>query len=117
MGVRLIGDDASPEIIRPMVYVPEADLIAYSDARAFPIIPCNLCGSQDGLKRQDIKQLLHTLEASNPRIRGNLLASLGNIDTTHMLVGASTKISKQMPVIEQIETSGLVQLSSGSPEN
>ena len=92
MGVRLSGDRNSPEIIRPMVYVAEKDLIQYAETKAFPIIPCNLCGSQDGLKRQEVKALLRNLEAANPRIRGNLLSSLSNIDATHMLVGASTTI-------------------------
>ena len=117
MGVRLIGDDSSPEIIRPMVYISEADLIAYAHALAFPIIPCNLCGSQDGLKRQEIKQLLHNLEQTNPRIRGNLISALGNIDLTHMLVGTSTRIpdsQEEMPL--QIE-SGLVQLTSSPAKN
>ena len=90
MGVKLSGDIDSAEIIRPMVLIGESELIEYAQVEAFPIIPCNLCGSQEGLKRQEIKQLLLTLEASNPRIRGNLLSALGNIDHTHLLVGAST---------------------------
>lgn len=110
MGVKLTGNTQSASIIRPMVYVAESDLILYSTQEAFPIIPCNLCGAQDGLKRQEIKKLLVSLEAQNPRVRGNLLSALGHIDHTHLLVGASTALpdttaSPDSPV------AGLVQLT------
>ena len=111
MGVRLMGDDHSPEIIRPMVYVAESDLIEYAAALEFPIIPCNLCGSQDGLKRQQIKRLLTELESQNPRIRGNLLAALGNIDESHLLLGASTTLPSANQQESAMNASGsLVQL-------
>jgi tRNA(Ile)-lysidine synthase TilS/MesJ len=51
----------------------------------FPIVPCNLCGSQDGLHRQKIKLLLSELEAHNPKVKGNMLAALGNIQVSHLL--------------------------------
>lgn len=112
MGVRLAGDAASAEIIRPMVYIAEQDLTAYAAEKAFPIIPCNLCGAQDGLKRKEVKQLLAQLEASNPRIRGNLLSSLANIDHTHMLVGASTVLEDASR--DQAAQASLIQISSVS---
>ena len=111
MGVRLMGDEQSPEIIRPMVYVAESDLIEYAAALDFPIIPCNLCGSQDGLKRQQIKRLLTELESQNPRIRGNLLAALGNIDESHLLLGTSTTLPSVAQQESAMDTSGVfVQL-------
>lgn len=112
MGVRLTGDPSSAEIIRPMVYIAERDLTAYAMEKAFPIIPCNLCGAQDGLKRQEVKQLLAQLEVSNPRIRGNLLSSLANIDQTHMLVGASTVLKNTRA--DQLTRESLIQISSVS---
>ena len=110
MGVKLSGDVDSAEIIRPMVFIGESELIEYAQVEAFPIIPCNLCGSQEGLKRQEIKQLLLALEARNPRIRGNLLSALGNIDHTHLLVGASTVLEGDQRADEPLP-SPLIQLS------
>ena len=115
MGVRLMGDKNSPEIIRPLVYVAESDLIEYAAALEFPIIPCNLCGSQDGLKRQQIKLLLTELESRNPRIRGNLLAALGNIDESHLLLGTSTTLPSVTHQEFAMDTSGIfVQLGERS---
>ncbi|MEE2789656.1 MAG: tRNA 2-thiocytidine(32) synthetase TtcA [Myxococcota bacterium] len=87
MAPKLRETNGNAAIIRPLVYASESALIEYAEAQKFPIIPCNLCGSQDNLKRQEIKALLLQLERQNPRIRGNLLAALGNIDPTHLLDG------------------------------
>ena len=111
MGVKLTGDSRSAEFIRPMVYIAESDLIEYAVQMSFPIIPCNLCGSQDGLKRQEIKELLVSLEANNPRVRGNLLSALGHIDHTHLLVGAPTDLPDKPMDEGKVEQSGLIQLS------
>ena len=111
MGVKLTGTTQSAEIIRPMVYIAESDLISYSIESEFPIIPCNLCGSQDGLKRQEIKKLLLSLESQNPRVRGNLLSALGHIDHTHLLVGARTALPDDEQVNSEPKLSTLVQLS------
>ena len=93
MAPKLPDSKGGPSVIRPLVYVPEEALIHYADEMAFPIIPCNLCGSQENLKRQEVKALLSELEKNNPRIRGNLLASLGNIDESHLLVGGISESS------------------------
>lgn len=111
MGVKLTGDNQSAEIIRPMVFIAESDLVDYATQNDFPIIPCNLCGSQDGLKRQQIKELLVSLEQQNPSVRGNLLSALGHIDLTHLLVGASTALPDIKMTTGKTEPSELIQLA------
>lgn len=85
MPPRLRSDDGRNTIIRPLAYCAEDDIATYAGAKAFPIIPCNLCGSQDGLHRQQIKRMLADLEQHNPRVKGNMLAALGNVQPTHLL--------------------------------
>jgi tRNA 2-thiocytidine biosynthesis protein TtcA len=85
MPARLKTDDGRFDVIRPMALVPEARIIEFAELMDFPILPCNLCGSQDGLHRQKIKQLLADLSAENPAVKGNVLASLGQVIPSHLL--------------------------------
>ncbi len=92
MPAKLRSDDGRNTVIRPLIYCAEEDLALLAKLKNFPIIPCNLCGSQENLKRQEIKELLATLELSNPKLRGNLLAALKNVRLTHLLMRAGEEV-------------------------
>jgi tRNA 2-thiocytidine biosynthesis protein TtcA len=85
MPPRLVSDDGRNVVIRPLVYCAEAELAEYAEERAFPIIPCDLCGSQPNLQRKQVKRLIADLATQNPNVPGNLLAALGNVRPTHLL--------------------------------
>ena len=87
MPPKLRSDDGRNVVIRPLAYVPERQLVSYAEQLDFPIIPCNLCGSQDGLKRQRVKRLLRELEEERPDLGDNMLAAMKNIRPTQLLDG------------------------------
>ena len=66
MPPKLLSDDGDNVVIRPLAYCKEADLVAYAELKAFPIIPCNLCGSQENLQRQVIKEMLQSWDKQFP---------------------------------------------------
>ena len=78
-------DDGRFQVIRPLIECGEADIIEYAAAQKFPILPCNLCGSQSGLQRVRMGELLTTLERDIPNVREVMLASLKNVRPTHLL--------------------------------
>ena len=84
MPPRLRSDDGQHEIIRPLCYVHEADLIELARHKSFPVVPCKLCGSQEK-ERKFVKDLLAELENRSPHIKGNLLAALGQVHPSHLL--------------------------------
>jgi tRNA 2-thiocytidine biosynthesis protein TtcA len=85
MPPRLESDDGRNTVIRPLAYCDEEMIAEYAAAMRFPIIPCNLCGSQDGLHRQKVKALIGQLHAENPVVKGNMLAALANVRPSHLL--------------------------------
>jgi tRNA 2-thiocytidine biosynthesis protein TtcA len=85
MPPKLLSDDGRNILMRPLCYVAEADLIELADAWAFPVIPCNLCGSQDGLKRQKMKRLVKDLEKDIPNIAASIQTALSNIKPSQMM--------------------------------
>ncbi len=79
MPPKLLSDDGKHVVIRPLAYVREADIEAYADAKQFPIIPCNLCGSQENLQRKQVKRMLEAWEKETPGRVENMARALGDI--------------------------------------
>lgn len=85
MPAHLVSDDGASVVIRPMIYCPEDLLVRYAEAQGFPILPCNLCGSQPDAQRKQMKAMLTRMEAENPNLRQIMLSALGNVNPSHLL--------------------------------
>ncbi len=85
MPAKYTTDDGRFEVIRPLIQCPESQLRTLSCELAFPILPCNLCGSQDGLKRDQMSALLTQLEKDKPDLKSVMMHALSNISPTHLL--------------------------------
>lgn len=81
----LHSDDGRNTVIRPLIYCAEEEIAAFAQEMGFPIVPCDLCGSQENLHRQQVKRLIAQLHAENPNVKGNMLAAIGNVRPTHLL--------------------------------
>ena len=78
-------DDGRFDVIRPLIECAEADIAAFAAEQGFSIIPCNLCGSQEGLKRDAMTELLAQLESQHPHVRAVMANALRNVRPTHLL--------------------------------
>ncbi len=85
MPPKLVSDDGRNVVIRPLAYCEERDLEAYAELRQFPIIPCTLCGSQENLKRKEVKAMLREWEKRHPGRVETILTSLQNVRGSHLL--------------------------------
>ena len=84
MPPKLVSDDGRHIIIRPLAYCAEREIERYARGRNFPIIPCNLCGSQENLKRQEIKAMLAQWERADPGRTARLFRSLQHVSASHL---------------------------------
>ncbi len=85
MPPKLVSDDGRHTVIRPLAYVPEADLIDYASWKQFPIIPCDLCGSQENLKRKEVTRMLQEWDKKYPGRVWNIFKALGNVAPSHLM--------------------------------
>ncbi|HEY0956275.1 MAG TPA: tRNA 2-thiocytidine(32) synthetase TtcA [Roseateles sp.] len=85
MPPKLVSDDGKNVVIRPLAYVKEPDLVRWAEHREFPIIPCNLCGSQENLQRVQVKAMINEWEKRYPGRIDNIFTAMTNIVPSHMM--------------------------------
>jgi tRNA 2-thiocytidine biosynthesis protein TtcA len=88
MPPKLLSDDRRHIVIRPLAYCKESDLAAYAEAKQFPIIPCNLCGSQENLQRQAMKEMLKEWRKRYPGRADSIFTALKNVAPSQLADGA-----------------------------
>jgi tRNA 2-thiocytidine biosynthesis protein TtcA len=82
---KLVNDEGDVTVLRPLIYCAEDDLARFAEAMAFPIIPCDLCGSQEGLERNAMKAMLADIERRMPGRKDVMIRALGNVRPSHLL--------------------------------
>jgi tRNA 2-thiocytidine biosynthesis protein TtcA len=85
MPAKLLAKDGRNVVVRPLCYAAEEDVAAFAEAMRFPIVPCDLCGSQPNLRRRRVKELLTELSREHPAVKGNLLHALARVVPSHLL--------------------------------
>ena len=85
MPPKLLSDNKKHIVIRPLSFCQEKDIISYANQMDFPIIPCNLCGTQENLTREKVKQLIKDLAVSNPKIPSNILRAISNVRPSQLM--------------------------------
>lgn len=110
MPPKLLSDDKRNIVIRPMAYCKEKDLLSYAQHKSFPIIPCNLCGSQDNLQRQAIKMMLQGWQKQFPGRIESIFGAISNVAPSQLADGdlfdfKNLQIDRSLGVIEAVELS------------
>jgi tRNA 2-thiocytidine biosynthesis protein TtcA len=85
MPAKLLNDEGDVEVLRPLIYCAEPDLARFAEVMQFPIIPCDLCGSQEGLQRNAMKAMLEGFEKQMPGRKDVMIRALGNARPSHLL--------------------------------
>lgn len=85
MPAKLLNDEGDVQVLRPLSYCAEADLEKFAAAMQFPIIPCDLCGSQDGLQRNAMKAMLADIETRMPGRKDTMIRAMANVRPSHLL--------------------------------
>jgi len=113
MPPKLVTDKGDHIVIRPLAYCAEKDIARYARGMDFPIIPCNLCGSQENLQRQNIKEMLAVWEREYPGRTQIIFTAMQNVEPSHLLDGSLFDFKKidlcdrQVDDIEASSTSGI----------
>jgi len=100
----LRSDDKRNTVIRPLAYCQESEIAKYAAEQQFPIIPCNLCGSQPNLKRARVKRLINELEKETPFVRSSIMTALTNVTGSHLLDNQLYDFRNFEPMIKAIPT-------------
>ena len=98
----LRSDDGKNTVIRPLAYCHEKDIVKFAEDKQFPIIPCNLCGSQPNMKRARVKKLINELQKEIPFIRSSMMTALSNVTGSHLLDTDLYDFKNFAPVVKQI---------------
>jgi tRNA 2-thiocytidine biosynthesis protein TtcA len=98
----LRSDAGTNTVIRPLAYCQESEIARFAEEKKFPIIPCNLCGSQPNLKRARVKRLINELEKEIPFIRSSIMTALSNVTGSHLLDTELYDFKNFEPIIKQI---------------
>jgi tRNA 2-thiocytidine biosynthesis protein TtcA len=106
MPPKLLNDEGDVTVLRPLAFCAEADLARFAEAMKFPIIPCDLCGSQDGLQRNAMKAMLDDMERRMPGRKETMLRALANVRPSHLLDPALFDFAALAPVASAIKRSG-----------
>ena len=85
MPPKLVADEGRLQVIRPLVYAAEEDIRTFAAEQAFPILPCDLCGSQDNLQRKIVGRMIDDLETQRPGTKAIMLAALSNVRPSHLV--------------------------------
>src|SRR3990167_7901090 len=102
MPPKLLSDDRKHIVVRPLIYCQEEDIKILAREEQFPIIPCNLCGSQDNLARQRIKKMIKTLTEQNPKVPSNMLHDLQSVQLSQLMDKKLHDFSFELPVGEKV---------------
>ena len=114
MAPKLLSDDGKHVVIRPLAYASEADIAAYAQARQFPIIPCNLCGSQDTLQRKQVQQMMAQWERESPGRIETIARALGDIRPAHL---SDSKLFDFMSLASGVPRQSIMQNSYADSDN